>query len=208
MQRRFLQRPQRSTLGVTSNTASQKPHHSANAARRLQFTFDVRLLLAEDDIVDLLVRYAKCEERTSLATGAPLMGSKEVLECTICRCACKEGVLDFESRLTLSIGRRQMRRGKSRRRASSGAAGRFPPLRRRKRALSARMRAAKLAEQLAAKTRELNKAAQPNVSANENIATLRRALTEAHQREAATTARTSRSSAHRLASFSQYSMRC
>ena len=42
------------------------------------------------------------------------------------------------------------------------------------------------AEQLAAKTRELNKTVQPNVSANEDVATLRRALAEAHQREAAT----------------------
>ena len=43
-----------------------------------------------------------------------------------------------------------------------------------------------LLKQLAAKTRELNKTVQPNVSANEDVATLRRALAEAHQREAAT----------------------
>src|SRR5262245_60013065 len=49
--------------------------------------------------------------------------------------------------------------------------------------------AAKSAKKLAANSRVLNKAAQPSVAANdkEDIAALRRALTEAHQREAATT---------------------
>src|SRR5262245_8111599 len=83
-------------------------------------------------------------------------------------------------------GRRQMRRGESKdtglRRGRTRSAAAKPKTRAGRKDASA----ARSTKKLAAKSREPNKTARPDVSVNEDVATLRRALAEAHQREAAT----------------------
>src|SRR5262245_59226634 len=97
-----------------------------------------------------------------------LRRSKEVFECTARRCACRACVINSESQLTLPIGRRKMRRGESKAkspkrggRTRSVAAKPKTPVRRKD------VPATILAEQLAAKTRELDEALQQQLASSE-----------------------------------------
>ena len=105
------------------------------------------------------------------------------------QCARKRNVLDLSPRLTLSIGRRQMRRGESK------AKGLKQGGRTRSAAAKAKPRAGRKhapgnasAKKRTTRALELIETARPKVSlsTDENIATLKRALAEAHAREAAT----------------------
>ena len=99
-----------------------------------------------------------------------------------------KGVLDSSPRPTLSIGRRQMRRGESKTK-SLRRGGRTRSVATKGKARARRKdTSAELAKKLASKTRALNETVRPKTSAkrDENPATLRRALAEAYQREAAT----------------------
>src|SRR5262245_13300512 len=78
-----------------------------------------------------------------------------VAECFTGRCECKRRVLDFESQLTLSIGRRQMRRGESKAKdLKRGGGTRSVAAKPKTRAVRKEASAATLAEKLSAKTRE------------------------------------------------------
>jgi GAF domain-containing protein len=94
----------------------------------------------------------------------------------------------FAFRPTLSIGRRQMRRGESKAKGLRRG-GRTRSIATKSKARARRKdTSAELARKLAAKTRAGDQTVRPKLSANhdENPATLRRALAEAYQREAAT----------------------